>query len=181
MWGVSCLALVAVWQFMLRPTLVDYYRADLFKLRRRLFLFMASGKISSSNPAYKDLRKGINSLLRFAERVTFLRLIVTALFARQNGRQLVARRTKLIAAAPNSEARQYLALVDEQIAVTTLIHLIRTSPLVLLVALAYLADWAERIARQVAMRATVRSVEAEAVSLRSAMRTSGANLHQLAA
>jgi hypothetical protein len=69
-------ALVAVVQFMLLPVAVEAFRQRTFELRRELFNYMAEGNIRPDDPAYVRLRWLLNQLLRYAERVTFLRLVV---------------------------------------------------------------------------------------------------------
>ncbi len=59
---------------------VDAFRDDLFALRDELFDRTASGMISFNHPAYTMLRAAINSVIRFAHRVTIFWLIEAWLF-----------------------------------------------------------------------------------------------------
>jgi len=59
---------------------VDAFRDDLFALRDELFDRAALGIVSFSHPAYVMLRTGINSVIRFAHRVTLFWLVEMWIF-----------------------------------------------------------------------------------------------------
>jgi hypothetical protein len=59
---------------------VDRFREDLFELRNQLFDFAAAGGIDFDHPAYGRLRVTMNSMIRFAHKVSFLRLVLTWAF-----------------------------------------------------------------------------------------------------
>src|SRR5712692_10512646 len=71
-------AALAVYQYLLQPTFADYFRQDLFQLRFDLFMFMAQGRIAPNHPAYTQLRNALNGMLRFAERVHLVRILISA-------------------------------------------------------------------------------------------------------
>jgi hypothetical protein len=73
--------LLFVFQFIVIPALVDTFRERLFSIRRQMFLYMADGHIAPDDPAYVRVRTIINGLLRFAERLTFLRVVLLSAVA----------------------------------------------------------------------------------------------------
>ena len=79
-------ALIGVWRFILIPTLTDHFRQNMFELRRELFCYMASGGVNADEPAYAHLRRSMNGMIRYAEHVSFSRMIVTFAANRQAGR-----------------------------------------------------------------------------------------------
>jgi len=78
--GLSVIALVVAFQYVFLPTVVDCFRDRMFELRRDLFLLVADGKIAPTDQAYVSLRRLMNGTIRFAERITFVRLCMAALF-----------------------------------------------------------------------------------------------------
>jgi hypothetical protein len=63
--------LVKLW----RDLFVDSFRQNIFTLRDELFDYAAEGNISFEHPAYKDLRLAMNSVILYAEKITFLRWV----------------------------------------------------------------------------------------------------------
>jgi hypothetical protein len=59
-----------------RDLLVASFRQNVFALRDELFDYAAGGNIGFDNPAYHDLRLAINSVILYAEKITFLRWLV---------------------------------------------------------------------------------------------------------
>lgn len=68
LWG-----LFACW----RNYRTDKLRQDIFDLRAELFEFAASGGIDFENRSYRRLRMLFNSMIRFAHKITFGRLVTT--------------------------------------------------------------------------------------------------------
>ncbi|MDO8433669.1 MAG: hypothetical protein Q7S58_14790 [Candidatus Binatus sp.] len=67
------LLLFACW----RPYRLDALRETLFALRDELFLIADDEEsLSFSHPAYTELRNHLNSMIRFAEKMTFFRSLV---------------------------------------------------------------------------------------------------------
>ncbi|MEO5338081.1 MAG: hypothetical protein H7841_14485 [Magnetospirillum sp. WYHS-4] len=55
--------------------LCNYWaRQRLFEVRGRLFDMAATGQLSFDDPAYRELREGINVLIRFAHHITWPRI-----------------------------------------------------------------------------------------------------------
>ena len=55
----------------------DAFRQQMFASRDEMFDYAASGAIAFNDPAYKLLRQSMNGFLRFAHRLTLLRLCLT--------------------------------------------------------------------------------------------------------
>lgn len=134
-------ALIGVLQFLVLPTATESFRNRLFALRRELFLYMASGRISPKDPAYQRLRKLLNTLLRFAERVTLLR---TAVMAATYDASLVDEQPieAVIDGVTDEKVRADLRAIHLRVSEAILKHLVLTSPLgwgLSLVGIVYLA------------------------------------------
>src|SRR5689334_20196537 len=65
---------------------IDALRDRLFGIRERLFDYAANEGISFENPAYTRLRMLINSLIRFAHRLTFTRFAMGVAFVGWKGK-----------------------------------------------------------------------------------------------
>lgn len=63
--------------------LVDKYRQDLFTVRDRLFNFAAEGGIEFDNPAYIMVRTYLNGSIRYAERLSLLKILISRASANQ--------------------------------------------------------------------------------------------------
>jgi hypothetical protein len=127
-WGiVGWAALVAVIQFMLLPTAVEAFRQRLFELRRELFLYMADGHIRPNHPAYLRLRRLLDSLLRFAERVTFLRIVMMQVSYDPDA-ATEPTIEKVIDTARDERTRAHLRAFHYRVTFTILRHIVFTSP-----------------------------------------------------
>lgn len=73
------------------PTLRAEFRHEIFSLRRRLFMLVATGKIEPNHPAYVQIRTSLNGLLANAEAWTGMHLLLTSLFRSPNQPLLNAR------------------------------------------------------------------------------------------
>ena len=65
-----------------RESCIDDFRHRLFVLRADLFDYAVSGGIGFRDPAYTMLRESLNSILRFAHKVTLTRFLVMTVFGR---------------------------------------------------------------------------------------------------
>ena len=65
-----------------RESLIDDFRHRLFVLRADLFDYALSGEIGFRDPAYTMLRESLNSILRFADKITPTRCLVITVFSR---------------------------------------------------------------------------------------------------
>ena len=80
----SAMGLVALWatlQFW-RGYLTDKFRQNLFDLRAELFDYARTGAVRFDNGSYSHLRNLINSLIRFAHQISFVRLAATIVLER---------------------------------------------------------------------------------------------------
>ena len=66
-----------------RESRIDEFRHRLFVLRADLFDYALEGRIGFGDPAYTMLRESLNSILRFAHKITLTRLLVITVFSRQ--------------------------------------------------------------------------------------------------
>ncbi len=79
--ALGVLALLAVWKFMLRPSIQDTYKDHLFDVRDRLrSRFAEQGQLDTN--AYRELRDTLNRYIRFIE---VANLSITYQFAVQMG------------------------------------------------------------------------------------------------
>jgi hypothetical protein len=78
--SLTLIALTVFYFGAVKPLQVDILRQNLFEIRDALFDFAADNGISFQHPAYRGLRQEINNFIRFADKITFSRLVLTALF-----------------------------------------------------------------------------------------------------
>jgi hypothetical protein len=119
-----------------RPYRVDRVREQLFEIRNELFLYAAAGEISFENLAYRKLRDRINALIRFAETMTFTRVIIFAVEEmRSPNPALVKTQEEWVEAmSVASEANKLkIGELDKRVRNILVSHLIKGSPLLLFV------------------------------------------------
>lgn len=71
--GINILLIMAVWHFMLRPSILDHSRDRLFDLRDELRATFISKGWDLGSPVYKKLRDLVNGHLRFTEEMSLFR------------------------------------------------------------------------------------------------------------
>lgn len=72
---IGLLLLWALFYISVRAFLLDNLRQELFAIRDDLFDFAVDGGIRFDNPCYASVRNDINSLIRFAEKLSFTRFL----------------------------------------------------------------------------------------------------------
>ncbi len=75
----SALGIIALWYLGIcwRGYRTAKMREDIFSLRSELFEYGATGAISFDSQPYRQLRSLLNSMIRFAHEISFVRLSVT--------------------------------------------------------------------------------------------------------
>ncbi len=76
---VCIAALWTFWHWGWVPYCIDNVRSTLFDIRSRLFLCAIDQGLSFEHPAYTGLRNDINGMIRFAEKMGFLRALLVHL------------------------------------------------------------------------------------------------------
>ena len=66
--GINVLLIMAMWKFMLRKTILDHYRDQLFDLRDMLRATYVKNGWDLASPMYQKLRTLVNGYLRFTEK-----------------------------------------------------------------------------------------------------------------
>ncbi|HXR36729.1 MAG TPA: hypothetical protein VN754_12300 [Candidatus Binataceae bacterium] len=82
-----CFGLSLLWTLFylsVRSFLLDELRQKLFAIRDDLFDFAMDGAISFDDQSYRELRDDINSLIRFADKLSFMRLLLASLVVRND-------------------------------------------------------------------------------------------------
>jgi hypothetical protein len=72
--GINILLLIAVWKFMLRKTMLDSSRDQLFDLRDELRAVFVKNGWNLNSPSYRNLRDLVNGHLRFTEEMSVSRV-----------------------------------------------------------------------------------------------------------
>lgn len=72
--GINVLLFIAVWHFMLRPSILDMSRDRLFDLRTELRCAFKKSGWDLASPAYRRLRDLVNGHLRFTEELSLARM-----------------------------------------------------------------------------------------------------------
>jgi len=77
---LGVLLIWAIFYLSIRAFLLDNLRQNLFAIRDDLFDFAADDGISFDDSSYRELRDDLNSLIRFANKVSMLRLLLAQFF-----------------------------------------------------------------------------------------------------
>jgi hypothetical protein len=140
--------LCALWFLLFR--LFSDYRTDtlrdrLFALRERLFDYAADGHIEFENPAYTQLRRLINSLIRFAHRLTFTRFAMGATFMEWRDqacdKEPLIKWQRAVNELHDERQRNELRAIHTEVMIMVVRHLIYGS-LIMLAVLFLFAVWA---------------------------------------
>lgn len=79
---IGFVLLVILFNKYWRESRIDDFRHRLFMVRADLFDYARNGEIGFRDPAYTMLRENINSMLRFAHKITLTRFLVITVFSR---------------------------------------------------------------------------------------------------
>ena len=88
-----CFGLILLWVLFylsVRSLLLDSLRQKLFAIRDDLFDFAADGGISFEDQSYRELRNDINNLIRFADKLSFARLLLASWAVREDHPAMVS-------------------------------------------------------------------------------------------
>jgi hypothetical protein len=128
------MGLAAIWILLFklaRDYRIDALRNRLFALRDDLFDYASAGNVEFDEPAYFKLRGVINSLIRFAHRLTFTRFLLGFTFTSWKGcgahGNLLEEWYKAVEVLP-AEQQQRLKEIHTSALVIVVRHLISGSP-----------------------------------------------------
>lgn len=168
--AISVAVLMVAWQLVYIPTMVDVFRQRVFTTRRDLFSLMAAGLIEPTHPAYVHLRRRMNGLLRFAERITFPRVILSAAMFRTRTKDYQAATNAKFEMVSDDAVKRKLIDFDNRLQEEIAWHLVKTSlicwfvvfPAFLVVSLAHRIVQIRPLVRFGPERRLIVSIEAEA-------------------
>lgn len=171
--SLGLIALWALFYLALRAYWLDRLRQKLFAIRDDLFDFAADGGIDFAEPAYRQLRDDLNSLIRFADKVSFLRLVL-ARFVKLPDRvtQEMADWAQRVQQLPPLARRKLLGVRQKALA-ETMRYVIRRSLVLLilswmLAAAALLLEAADRVSQRLPEFAEALEARARAEQLLTA-------------
>jgi hypothetical protein len=127
----NTLGFVALWGVALRwrAYKVDKLRQEIFNLRGELFDFARAGGVSFSNSSYGRLRVVLNSMIRFAHELSFVRLAAT--LALEHWRPILTTgpsfADELRADSLGTEARLKMETIHNRLMKLVMIHVLTTS------------------------------------------------------
>jgi hypothetical protein len=140
--GLSLLGLAYVYFWLYRDYRRDLLRTRLFKIRAELFDAAQSGRIDFNHPAYGLLRSTLNGFLRYGHKVGAFRLVMTALFLDPTEmEELYPFKSQWQEAVRSldSQTRDWLEELREQVHVALFTHLLATTGFVYLFMVLWLA------------------------------------------
>ena len=129
------MGLLAVWVLVFklcRDYRIDALKDRLFALRDNLFDYAAEGEVQFDDPAYFKLRGLINSLIRFAHRLTFTRFLMGFLFTAWKGSEAygnVLQEWQTAVEALPAEKQKKLNEIHSAALVMVVRHLVTGSPI----------------------------------------------------
>lgn len=124
--GLSLVALLLAYRLMLRQTLIETFRQDVFQLRREMFLLVVHKKIEPTHPAYTRLRMTMNGAISLAETITLDRLLAWMVFFEPPPADLDI--DALIDTVEDAEARDGLRKAHRGLGRTIFAHLLMSTP-----------------------------------------------------
>lgn len=126
---LSIAALLASVQYILFPTLDEGFRHRLFAIRRKMFLLMAEKSLAPSTPAYTQLRTTINGLLRFTEKLSFLRLVFHGFIFRSQTQSYIEKVERQLNEIKEEDIRSQLREYRQKVGYEIIRHVLIKSPL----------------------------------------------------
>ncbi len=72
--GVNLILLIVVWNYMLRPSILDHYRDQLFDLRESVRDYFIHRSIALDDPIYVKLREILNHHIRFTKQMSLFEI-----------------------------------------------------------------------------------------------------------
>lgn len=150
-----CLVLFVVWlvwyQFWI-PSRVDSFRQRLFELRDELFEYAKAGNREFTDPAYVNLRRAINALIRYGHRVTISKILIGMVVLKNSGRSPMtndaAEWEKHVAAIEDEETKRRMSGFGTEMLKTVLTHTILISPMTI-AAIVFMAIYLRMVAKVV--------------------------------
>jgi hypothetical protein len=121
-----------LWYRCFRPTILEEYRFELFKARDRLFAYAAEGNIRFDSETYIELRESLNRMIRFAHRLSVVRIIVIAIQVIIWPCPLFKVNDPLMASSLSEEQKKGLSAIRNDAWLASLAYVIFRSPLLLL-------------------------------------------------
>ncbi|MDO8206768.1 MAG: hypothetical protein Q7T38_02985 [Gallionella sp.] len=137
--GINVILLIAVWNLMLKKSILDHYRDQLFDLRGEMREFFVQKDISLDSVAYKNLRDLLNGHLRFTETITFLKFIVLEVEIQKNKELQAYLKAEIDKrfSAEDPALKEFIVQVRDRAKVILLNYMINSSGAALLIAFAF--------------------------------------------
>ena len=129
----SALGLIVLWALFYlcyRAYLLDKFRQTLFEIRDNLFDLAAQGEIDFSEDYYRTLREDLNSLIFFADKMSFIRIAFTPM--PDNAAERPERWIQQVAALPHPLMRRALLGMRERALYEAMAYLVQRSLTLLL-------------------------------------------------
>lgn len=82
--GINVILLIVIWNSMLRKSILDHHRDQLFDLRAEVRTYFIENDIPLDSVTYKNLRDLLNGHLRFTELMTFTKFLILEVEVRGN-------------------------------------------------------------------------------------------------
>lgn len=157
---LGILAVIFVVQFMLKSTLTEEFRQKIFAVRREAMLLVGDRLLSADEPAYVMFCKTCNGLLRYAERLTLGRFIMSVVIISDDSNPL----TSAIDAIGNPTAKKKMRALHLRMGMAIVRHTMTASTGGMLISSIFLLAWVIGKGRAFIRRLSGR-VESDAATL----------------
>jgi len=128
--GIAAIVLLLTIRFILRPALVELYRQRVFELRRAMFIDYVDGRIGTER-AYRLMVSTFNSLIRYADHVTFGRAFIGMVVLRRAPDEM-----SIVLEEVDAITRNVLSTYRKRLYYETSRHMLLTSPMMWAILLA---------------------------------------------
>jgi len=137
--GINVILLISIWNLMLKKTILDHYRDQLFDLRSEVREFFVQKNMSLDSVSYKNLRDLLNGHLRFTETITFLKFIVLEVEIQKNNELQTYLKTEIDKRFRTEDPalKEFIVCVRDKAKAILLNHMINSSGAAWLIAFAF--------------------------------------------
>lgn len=128
--SINIVLVMFVWKRILKPTILDYFRDELFDVREDVREFFIQNKIPLDHYIYKNLRDLINDHLRFTEQMTLGEVISFSnkIEKRRGLKKYIKKRLDKLFKSQDKNLNEYVKKIRSRSSEILLMYMVFSSP-----------------------------------------------------
>ncbi len=131
---------ILIWEYAVRRLAVDILRQKLFGVRNKLFLHATTGETQFDSMQYKMLNLKINSLIRYAHRLSVVNILLkyffdTKLLKRDDDQFIIEDYQSYLSTSETDKERRIYVMLEEQIGFIILLLAFFANPITMILTL----------------------------------------------